>query len=78
MLQRIRNILGLLGKHVATYQEHLGSHWNKMEQRIKSILEVTRKMVQRSRNILEGSGRRHYNVTGTSLGLLDTDIATYQ
>ena len=47
-----------------TYQERLASYWAKMLQRIRNVLQVT--------------GRRCYNVSGTSCKLLDEDATTYQ
>ena len=65
MLQRIRNVLldedvqtysfKLLEEDVTTCQERLASYLQKISQRIRNVLQVTR--------------RRCYNVSGTSVKL---------
>ena len=64
LLQNIRNVCKLLDEGVTTYQERLASHWTMILQRIKNVLQVT--------------GRRCYNVSGTSCKVLDDDVTTYQ
>ena len=49
---------------VTTYQERLANYWTKVSQRIRNVLQVT--------------GRRCYNVSGTSCKLLDEDVTRYQ
>ena len=53
-----------LDEDLTTYQERLTSYWTKILQRIRNVLQVT--------------GRRSYNVSGTSYKLLDEDLTTYQ
>ena len=54
----------LLGEDVTTYQERLENYWTKMLQRIRNVLQVT--------------GRRCYNLSGTPCQLLGEDVKTYQ
>ena len=53
----------LLEEDATTYHKRLVSYWKKMLQRIK--------------NILEGTGTRCFNVSGTSCKLLEEDGTTY-
>ena len=46
------------------WKKRLASCWTKMLQRIRTVVQVT--------------GRRCYNVSGTSYKLLDEDVTTYQ
>ena len=58
----------LLGEDVTTYQERLASYWAKMLQRIRNVLQVTgRRCYNVSGTSLQVTGRRCYNVSGTSL-----------
>ena len=53
----------LILRVVTTDQERLTSYWTKM--------------LQRNRNVLQVTGRRCYNGSGTSYKLLDEDVTTY-
>ena len=63
MLQHTRNIK-LLEEDLTTCQERLASYLQQISQRIRNVLEVTR--------------RRCYNVSGTSGKLLEEEFTTYQ
>ena len=93
MLQRIRNVLQvirrrsynvsgtsskLLDEDLTTYQERLTTYQERLTTYQERLTSYWTKILQRIRNVLQVTGRRSYNVSGTSYKLLDEDLTTYQ